>query len=179
MGTAVRRWSAVSMSDSASVLEAERRSTDLIAAAAAPILAACGVADPEKYAKEIDRQLIRLGYVLTYVAGPAARPVDTHALEHWPALAINLTVYAATHSGREWASCVRDGQQLLAALAVSGITLTVVRPGASRGDLPSTSRRSVTGTSGPPSRETSHQRSRVEGLNLRRGQAEAEPEAKL
>ncbi len=161
------------MSESASVLEAERRRTDLITTAAAPILAACGVPDPEKYAKEIDRQLIRLGYVLTYASGPAARPVDTHALEHWPAMAIDLTVYAATHTGRDWASCVRDGQQLLAALAVSGITLTAVGPGTSRVDLPT--RRFVTGTPGPPSRE----RSRVEGLSLRRWQAETEPEARL
>lgn len=152
--------------------EVERRREELVAAAAAPLLAAVGVADPQRWATEVDRHLVALGYVLGFAEDTAAE-VDAHAVEHWPAMAIDLTVYAATHTGRDWASCVRDGQQLLAALAVSGITLTAVGPGTSRGDLPT--RRSVTGTPGPPSRE----RSRVEGLSLRRWQAETEPEARL
>ncbi len=52
-------------------------------------------------------------------------------------MAIDLTVHAATEvqartpwpsleTGRDWAGCVRDGEQLLDTLAAQGITLTRV-----------------------------------------------------
>ncbi len=105
--------------------EVERRREELVAAAAAPLLAAVGVADPQRWATEVDRHLVALGYVLGFAEDTAAE-VDAHAVEHWLAMAIDLTVYAATHTGRDWGACVAAGRALLAALAPDGITLTAL-----------------------------------------------------
>jgi len=119
--------------------QGQRQRADVIATTTAPILAAAGVSDPTAHAHKVDEHLIRLGYLLTYPdrTDPQAAPVDEHARKHCSAMAIDLTVHSATEvqartpwpsleTGRDWAGCVRDGEQLLDTLAAQGITLTRV-----------------------------------------------------
>jgi hypothetical protein len=110
----------------------ERRRAELVAYAATPILAAAGVPDPAAHAHHVDEHLVRLGYLLTDPERHAAdaASVDAHDRQHWPAMAISLTVYSATNTGRDWSACVRDGEHLLYTLAAHGITLTRRAPSA-------------------------------------------------
>ena len=108
----------------------DRRRAELVTYAATPILAAAGVPDPAAHAHHVDEHLVRLGYLLANPErhDPEAASVDAHARQHWPAIAIDLTVYSATQTGRDWSACVRDGKHLLYTLAGHDITLTRIAP---------------------------------------------------
>ncbi len=108
----------------------DRRRAELVAYAATPILADAGVPDPAAHAHHVDEHLVRLGYLLTDPErhNPGVASADEHARLHWPAMAIDLTVYSATQTGRDWSACVRDGEDLLYTLAGHGITLTRLAP---------------------------------------------------
>jgi len=108
----------------------DHRRAELVAYAATPILAAAGVPDPAAHAHHVDEHLVRLGYLLTDPErhDAEAASVDAHDRQHWPAMAIDLTVYSATQTGRDWSRCARDGEDLLYTLAGHGITLTRLTP---------------------------------------------------